>query len=562
MRARHKTPATFGLWMVDVICCSLGCTILLWLINSQKYKASAAELDVKNSEVAKRNSELAKLTSDLALRDSDLEQLRQIAKALESTKKSQADEHSKIEKTLREKDVEQQKKIAELLATISKIDLDRATLLAQFGGLVGENKEITAKSKKEIEELVKALNALADSKKNAEALLAQRMKEMKELEENLALLGKKNKDLELVKADGKIKIDDLNKQAEDLLKKLLASEATIKDLAAKAKMLPTLQEELKDFKGLLADKETREKLMKADLAKRLDEITKASKDYETLLLAKLALEKQLKGVSKELLEALAYKEKATTAETRREELLKLLGKKDEELAQTLELLAKVKGDTARLKELLDRRFAGIALTGKRVVFVVDTSGSMDLLDENTPAANKWTTVCATVEQIMRSLPDLEKYQVVVFAETASFLQGKDGEWLDFDAKKSPEEVRLALQKIKPTGGTNLHKGFQAAFSLRARQLDTVYLISDGLPSDGDGLTAEQDRTIKDQPTRSLLLSRNLRARLKEDWNRPQVNLPRVRINSVGFFFESPDLGAFLWALAREHDGSFVGMSKP
>ena len=29
-----------------------------------------------------------------------------------------------------------------------------------------------------------------------------------------------------------------------------------------------------------------------------------------------------------------------------------------------------------------------------------------------------------------------------------------------------------------------------------------------------------------------------------------------------FFYESPDLGAFLWALARENEGSFVGMSKP
>ena len=37
---------------------------------------------------------------------------------------------------------------------------------------------------------------------------------------------------------------------------------------------------------------------------------------------------------------------------------------------------------------------------------------------------------------------------------------------------------------------------------------------------------------------------------------------RVRINTIGFFFESPDVGAFLWALARENDGSFVGMSRP
>jgi hypothetical protein len=36
----------------------------------------------------------------------------------------------------------------------------------------------------------------------------------------------------------------------------------------------------------------------------------------------------------------------------------------------------------------------------------------------------------------------------------------------------------------------------------------------------------------------------------------------VRINAVGFFFDSPEVGAFLWALAREHDGGFVGMSRP
>jgi hypothetical protein len=37
---------------------------------------------------------------------------------------------------------------------------------------------------------------------------------------------------------------------------------------------------------------------------------------------------------------------------------------------------------------------------------------------------------------------------------------------------------------------------------------------------------------------------------------------RVRLNCIGFFYESPDVGAFLWAMSRENDGSFVGMSKP
>ena len=49
--------------------------------------------------------------------------------------------------------------------------------------------------------------------------------------------------------------------------------------------------------------------------------------------------------------------------------------------------------------------------------------------------------------------------------------------------------------------------------------------------------------------------------LREDWNK-KATTPKVKIHTVGFFYESPDLGAFLWALSRENDGSFVGMSKP
>ena len=36
-----------------------------------------------------------------------------------------------------------------------------------------------------------------------------------------------------------------------------------------------------------------------------------------------------------------------------------------------------------------------------------------------------------------------------------------------------------------------------------------------------------------------------------DWNRERAGQRRVRINTIGYFFESPEVGAFLWALARE-----------
>ena len=38
MRVRHRIPSIFNLSMVDVLCCSLGCVILLWLINLRDAK--------------------------------------------------------------------------------------------------------------------------------------------------------------------------------------------------------------------------------------------------------------------------------------------------------------------------------------------------------------------------------------------------------------------------------------------------------------------------------------------------------------------------------------------
>ncbi len=62
--------------------------------------------------------------------------------------------------------------------------------------------------------------------------------------------------------------------------------------------------------------------------------------------------------------------------------------------------------------------------------------------------------------------------------------------------------------------------------------------------------------------KSAYLGQHVRRTLRETWNREATGQTRVRINAIGFYFDSPEVGAFLWALAREHDGSFVGMSKP
>ncbi len=230
----------------------------------------------------------------------------------------------------------------------------------------------------------------------------------------------------------------------------------------------------------------------------------------------------------------------------------------------------LQGEKAKLADKLDKvktdpdsKFAGIAMTGKRVVFMVDMSGSMDRTSENVIAPTKWPTVAETVAKVMRSVPELEKYQVVVFSREARWLSGV-GAWQTYAGEQTAKDVKEALLKVKPEGDTNLYAAFDLAFALRPDGLDTVYLFSDGLPTSGPGLSAEQER--QNPPLResekSEALSRHLRARLNVGWNRPAAGRPRVKINSVGFFYESPEVGAFLWSLSRENDGSFVGMSRP
>ena len=343
-------------------------------------------------------------------------------------------------------------------------------------------------------------------------------------------------------ADSKKKADDL-RRADDLAKKLKAAEDSIRELELTARELPKLKDELKVSRDKINAEARLARVTGAALEKRKAELEEANKRYEALLLARRTLERKLDDKTRDLASALLYREKLEESEKKR---LKLAS----ESARVLERMEgekkKLRDEANRVRAAAEHRFAGIALTGKRVLFLVDTSGSMDLVDEKTEAPTKWGDVRTTVARVMRSLPDLEKFQVIAFAEEYQFLLGKQGEWLDYDAKTSADQVTAALAKVKPKGGTNMAKPLRVAFDYRVLGLDTIYLFSDGLPNEGEGLTAEQKRTIKDETQRSTLLGKFIRGKLQTDWNGPQRGKERVRINAVGFFYESPDVGAFLW----------------
>jgi predicted nucleic acid-binding Zn-ribbon protein len=474
MRVRHRIPAIFSLSMVDMLCCALGCVILLWLLNAKYHEDSVEEQAKANATLeasarAEREKLLARLSALLADRD---------------------------------------KKGAALKAVTA--DRDDAYAL--------------------LRELNDRLRGLESNRADLRRRLSAREEESKRLAGRLKEAEGKVVTLEAGVRAGEKRLESEKARADMLGGKLSDAESRLKGLRA----------DLESARGKYASEQGRAKALDKEIARRKQELDRLTRTVEEMEGAKGALEKALEGKEKELAAARAYKGRWTAAEGR---------------------VRALEADARRLRAAAENRFAGVELTGRRVVFLVDTSGSMEMLDSGTSAPAKWREVRATVARVMRSLPDLEKFQVITFAARPSYLLGSPGRWLDYDPKSSPERVRKALAAIKPDGGTNMYSALEAAFRLRIDGLDTVYLLSDGLPNLGEGLTAEQARTLR-EVDRGAVLGRYVRNKLKTVWNRPHPAAKRVRIHTIGFFYESPDLGAFLWALARENEGSFVGMSKP
>lgn len=456
MPTRHKVPIVFTLYMVDVLCCALGCVILLWFLKIHEAKQKSQEAAKREQAAAETGAILAKTKTTLEETQGRLYAAQGLAESLEKDRD------------------ETQLRFTQASARVTE-------LTKALSALSADSKDRLAKKSKELEEMLKDKVALQN-------LLRQK--------ETLASESRRN--------------------ADDLAALLRQTQARAKQLQMTADLVPGLREDAASSKEKLATAQTRLQTLEEEVTDQKKELsgtgrtlTESNRVIESLKEDKRALEDQV----------------------------------------------------VRARIAADNRFAGIALTGRRVIFLVDMSGSMELVDENTTAPDKWAGVRETLAKVMRSLPDLEKFQVILFSDRVSYLIGNDGSWIDFDSRNSVDQVTRSLAAIKPRGNTDMHIAFEAAFRFRQQGLDTIYVFSDGLPNIGAGLNPEVARTMKESD-RSEILSKYIRQKLRSEWNRAYVGRPKVRINAVGFFYESPDVGAFLWALARENDGSFVGMSKP
>ena len=382
MRTRHRIPTIFNLSMVDVLCCALGCVILLWLVNFREAKRRTLAAGETADQLARTRARLDAATEDMAEARRRLAAFDQQVRDLQSQREAALAKNSLANQTA--------------YPASRPPDGNR--------GPPGEANPRRSKAGPRPGCLSKRPTALQDllRKQDSRATAAA-------------------------------------KTADELAERLRDTELQAKKLRGQ---LPTLQDELKKYRDQTASADSRSLSMQKEL-------TQARSRIDLLLNEK-----------------------------------KLLGHQ-----------------VARARADAENRFAGIALTGRRVVFLVDMSGSMEYVDGQTTAPGKWAAVRETLLKIARSLPELEKFQVILFAREASFPLGGDGRWLSYDPKGSMEQIAKALTATKPKGATNMYAAFDAAFRFRAEGLDTIYVLSDGLPNVGPGLTAEQTKLEGNRPGR-------------------------------------------------------------
>ncbi|MCC7111476.1 MAG: VWA domain-containing protein [Deltaproteobacteria bacterium] len=138
-------------------------------------------------------------------------------------------------------------------------------------------------------------------------------------------------------------------------------------------------------------------------------------------------------------------------------------------------------------------FRNNEIIGKRVAFVVDTSGSME--------GDKMEATKRALDQCLTKLGEDDLFSIVTFGGYAEAWKEK----MVAASKSNIEAARAHVRKIEPLGGTNIDEALRVAFSTATGSDKAplmVVFMTDGRPTVGDTdvknlLTlAEKERTAK------------------------------------------------------------------
>jgi len=211
-----------------------------------------------------------------------------------------------------------------------------------------------------------------------------------------------------------------------------------------------------------------------------------------------------------------------------------------------------KEDGERMSVVLDPRhkrfnvtFFKYRIMTDRVLFVIDVSGSMMWLDQ---PPQRIDIARRELERVIQVLDDKTLFNVMTFSSDIHMWQPKEQPATEANKEDC---LKWLKNRLLPRGGTNTYGALMQALRDNP-QIDTIYFLSDGLPSSGEVEVQEE-----------ILVA-------LRDENR----FRKVRINTIALVFgrskyekawkyEDPEeMGAFMARVAEESGGRTVLIDRP
>ena len=143
----------------------------------------------------------------------------------------------------------------------------------------------------------------------------------------------------------------------------------------------------------------------------------------------------------------------------------------------------------------------IPLVSARIAFIVDHSGSMGARVGTDKKRNRLMAAKEQLRLVIGALPKTHKVNLIPFESRVSNV------WRELKAltKGNRRELLEEVNKIKLAGGTNTYGAIMAAMD--DPEVDTIYLLTDGVPTAGEVVDAEEilEAVLRQNRTRQIII---------------------------------------------------------
>ena len=160
-------------------------------------------------------------------------------------------------------------------------------------------------------------------------------------------------------------------------------------------------------------------------------------------------------------------------------------------------------------------------------------------------SQKWKQALSISDWFLEKLPISSQFKFITFNEEPYELS-TNSNWIYKSESTAVKDIKNSLIKIVPEKGTNLMKPFELISDDGA---DSIYVVTDGLPTQGKGRRCENDNLISGECRRLIFFdSINLLKKANK----------RIKINFILLPIEGDIMAPyFLSDVAKSSNGCFI-----